>query len=100
MKEKKVSGRELAAAAGVSEATISRYLSGARTPEGTDVLAGAARALGVSADYLLGLTNNPFEKGSLPAEVKSLLSLYLRAGDADKKILWAILEKYKTEGQG
>lgn len=97
MTAKGLTGRELAAAAGTSEATVSRYLSGARTPEGIDVLAGAAKALGVSSDYLLGLTNNPFEKGTLPKEVKALLVLYLRASDADRKTLWTILEKYEEE---
>ncbi|MFQ7077367.1 MAG: hypothetical protein ACLRSW_05205 [Christensenellaceae bacterium] len=51
----------------------------------------------VSADYLLGLTNNPFQKGSLPVEVKELLARYLRASDDDRKVLWAILDKYKAE---
>ena len=61
------------------------------------MLKNAAKFLGVSTDYLLGLTNNPFEKGSLPAEVKELLARYLRASDDDRKVLWAILDKYKAE---
>ena len=72
MKEKKISGKELAEGANTTEATISRYISGKRSPEILEVLKNAAKFLGVSTDYLLGLTNNPFEKGSLPAEVKEL----------------------------
>ncbi len=90
MKEKKISGKELAEGANTTEATISRYVSGKRSPEILEVLKNAAKFLGVSTDYLLGLTNNPFEKGSLPAEVKELLARYIRASDADKKIIWAV----------
>ena len=97
MKEKKISGKELAEGANTTEATISRYVSGKRSPEILEVLKNAAKFLGVSTDYLLGLTNNPFEKGSLPAEVKELLARYIRASDVDKKIIWAVLEKYASE---
>ena len=95
MKERNVSGRELALRAGTTEATVSRYSSGERRPESFAVLAGLAKGLNVSSDYLLGLTNNPFEKGTLPEEVKELLSRYLRANEADKRVLWAVLEKYE-----
>ena len=58
MKEKKISGKELAEGANTTEATISRYVSGKRSPEILEVLKNAAKFLGVSTDYLLGLTNN------------------------------------------
>lgn len=45
--------KELAKKAGVTEATISRYLSGARSPRG-EILSKIASILGVSTDYLLG----------------------------------------------
>ena len=97
MDRRRITGRELAAVAGTTEATVSRYLSGARSPENFEILARTAEFLDVSADYLLGLTNNPFQKGSLPVEVKELLARYLRASDDDRKVLWAILDKYKAE---
>ena len=97
MDRRRITGRELAAGAGTTEATVSRYLSGARSPENFEILARTAEFLDVSADYLLGLTNNPFQKGSLPVEVKELLARYIRASDADKKIIWAVLEKYRAE---
>lgn len=97
MERKGISQKILAERAETTEATVSRYLSGARRPESLEVVAKAAKALGVSADYLLGLTNNPFEKGTLPEEVKELLVRYLRASEADKRVLWAILDKYETE---
>lgn len=96
MNEKGFSQKTLAQRAETTEATVSRYLSGARRPDSLEILAKSAKALGVSADYLLGITNNPFEKGSLPDEVRELLTLYLRASDADKRILWAVLDKYRT----
>ena len=97
MDRRRITGRELAAGAGTTEATVSRYLSGARSPENFEILARTAEFLDVSADYLLGLTNNPFQKGSLPVEVKYWVSLYLGACDDDSKVLWAILDKYKAE---
>lgn len=62
MDRRRITGRELAAGAGTTEATVSRYLSGARSPENFEILARTAEFLDVSADYLLGLTNNPFQK--------------------------------------
>ncbi len=97
MTRRGVSQKALAERAQTTEATISRYLSGARSPENFTILKNVALILNVSSDYLLGVTDNPFEKGTLPAEVKDLLTFYLRAGDADKKILWAILDKYRGE---
>ena len=94
MERKGVNGRQLAEETAATEATVSRYLSGARNPENFEILASIARFLEVSTDYLLGLTNNPYRKGSLPEEVKELLSRYLRASDSDKKVLWTLLDKY------
>lgn len=45
--------KELARKCGVTEATISRYLSGARSPRG-EILSKIASVLEVSTDYLLG----------------------------------------------
>ena len=94
---RRITGRELAAGAGTTEATVSRYLSGARSPENFEILARTAEFLDVAAFYLFGRTNNHFKNGSLPVYVKYLLALYLRASDDDRKVLWAILDKYKAE---
>ena len=94
MERKGVNGRQLAEETAATEATVSRYLSGARNPENFEILASIARFLEASTDYLLGLTNNPYRKGSLPEEVKELLARYLRASDNDKKVLWTLLDKY------
>lgn len=51
-----MSQKELADKVNVTEATISRYLSGARNPRG-EILSKIATVLGVTTDYLLGNTD-------------------------------------------
>ncbi|ADL36053.1 HTH domain-containing protein (plasmid) [Butyrivibrio proteoclasticus B316] len=46
--------RELAKDAGITEVSLSRYITGDREPKGT-VLLNLAKALGTTTDYLLGL---------------------------------------------
>ena len=64
MDRRRITGRELAAGAGTTEATVSRYLSGARSPENFEILKHqwqqnliasrqAAKELGVSQDTFL-----------------------------------------------
>ena len=52
------SQRELARLCGLGELQIHRYESGTTDPS-TDNLKTIAEKLGISADYLLGLSNNP-----------------------------------------
>lgn len=63
----------LARAVGVDRSTITQILSdsAARLPGG-HVVAGAAQALGVSADWLLGLTDRPEQAGELLATTLSI----------------------------
>lgn len=51
--------RELAERIGVTEAVISRYISGDREPK-PDVLANIATALHTTSDFLLGIENEAF----------------------------------------
>ena len=46
---------ELAERAGVKQSLISRLESGLRTNPGADVVKGLAKALGCTADYLVGM---------------------------------------------
>ena len=85
--------KQLAGEIGTTESTISRYISGIHTPDIT-VAAKIAEALGVSVDYLCGLTDIPSSKESLGAENLSLMRCYNKADDRDKKVIWAILEIY------
>ena len=57
MKKAGLSQRQLAIKSGLTEASISKYCSGLRTPE-TKVLAVICKTLGVSSDVLLGLKKN------------------------------------------
>lgn len=50
--------RQLAKASHITDASVSRYISGDRMPNSADLPA-LARVLNVSCDYLLGFTNEP-----------------------------------------
>lgn len=53
--------RELAHRVGVTEAVMSRYISGDREPK-PEMLANIATALGVTSDYLLGIEYDEFDQ--------------------------------------
>lgn len=77
-----ISQRELARRCGISEAQISKYEKGTIDPSST-FLKNIAEALNVSADYLLGLTNEP--RGHLGDDLvtedeESLLHSFRREG--------------------
>lgn len=65
MAEKSVTQKELAKVTGISESSISRYLSGELEPR-MDILSNISRALGTTVSYLVGedgkpnATQNPF----------------------------------------
>ena len=78
--DRKISQRTLARETGLSPAIISRYESGERTPT-EDVIYKIARYFNVSADYLLGLTDDPRPKSGkfdpmeyLPRSVKDMIT--------------------------
>ena len=52
MKEEKLSQKELAIMAGVTEATLSRYINNERQPK-AEILANIATALNTTSDYLI-----------------------------------------------
>lgn len=82
-----------------TEATISRYVKQVNNPAVLTILADIARALEVSSDFLIGLTNIPDEKDTIADDAKILLSCYNRASKDDKKVLWALLSKYMTSSE-
>ena len=59
IREKGMSQKELATTIGVTEAVISRYVSGERDPK-PDVVANIATALHTTSDYLLGIEHDEF----------------------------------------
>ena len=52
MKEEKLSQKELAGMAGVTEAALSRYINNERQPK-VEILANIATALNTTSDYLI-----------------------------------------------
>lgn len=59
LRKNRVSQRELAARIGVTEAVMSRYISGDREPK-PEMLANIATALHTTSDFLLGIENEEF----------------------------------------
>ena len=56
---RKMSQKDLARAAELTDAAISRYVSGERAPKGA-ILLNIANALGTTLEYLLGESSEPF----------------------------------------
>lgn len=56
--------KELASRIGISEAVISRYISGEREPK-PDTLANIATALHTTSDFLLGIENDEFNQSRI-----------------------------------
>lgn len=55
-----ITQKELASTIGVTEAVISRYVSGERDPK-PETIANIATALRTTSDYLLGIENEGFD---------------------------------------
>ncbi len=60
LKNSNITQKDLAERIGVTEAVISRYISGDREPK-PDVLANIATALKTTSDYLLGIEKDDFD---------------------------------------
>lgn len=91
-----VSQKWLADNANTTEATISRYVNNKASPSIIVVLRDVASALKVSSDYLIGLTNLPQSKDDIDIEEKTIISVWNRVSDDDKKVFFALLDKYLT----
>lgn len=97
--ERGISQKWLADAAETKEATISRYVTGVNKSSRLDILANISRALNVSTDYLLGLTDVKQYKQELTSEERIIISCMRRASDRDKQIILSILEGYITPSE-
>jgi len=94
-----VTQRWLAEKANTTEATVSRYIKEVNNPAVIEILADISRALNVSSDYLIGITNLPNSKESVNPEEKILLSCFSKATEDDRRVLWALLDKYMTANE-
>lgn len=86
MERKNLTGKDLSAISGLSEATISRYLNALRTPTAEN-LSLLSQALDVTTDFLLGIGGDP--------DSKRLLKYYDMASEDDRRIIWAVLSRYE-----
>lgn len=87
-RERNISQRTAAAALNISQALLSHYENGAREP-GLDFVCRACRYYGVSADYLLGLSEERGRDRSAAALadlVGELEALAAKAGSALKEL--------------
>lgn len=60
LKKSNTQQKELAERIGITEAVMSRYISGNREPK-PETLANIATALNTTSDYLLGIENDEFD---------------------------------------
>ena len=99
LEERGINQKWLADAADTKEATISRYINGVNKSARLDILVSIAKALNVSTDYLLGLTNQQQNNQKLSPEEIVLLRCFKKASRKDAGIVWAVLEDYATESE-
>lgn len=76
----------------IPSATLSRYLSGHREPR-VSYLVKIAAYFGVTIDWLLGL--NCEKCDTLTEEAREIISLYNIATEDDRKVIEAVLRKYR-----
>lgn len=91
-----VTQKWLADEAETTEATISRYLNGKASPAILVILGNIAKALNVSSDFLIGITNLPQSKETITIEEKIIISVWKNVSDDDKRVFFALLDKYLT----
>ncbi len=99
MDMKGLNGADLARIANTTEASISRYTRGIVALPTTDILIELCRALGVSADYLLGIVDSYIEKDSLSQKQTLVMECLERASTDDIEVIWLILSKYMTASE-
>ena len=88
--------KEVAEDIGATPVTISRYLTGAREPEVVYAVR-LAEYFGVSLEWLLGLNDTKSE--SRPQEVREMTELYYLASDDDRRVINAVLDKYRAANE-
>ena len=91
-----LSQKWLADAADTKEATISRYITGVNKSPNVEILVNISKALDVSTDYLLGISDVPRAKSDATAEERILLSAFRKASYRDSSIVWLLLDPYFT----
>ena len=80
----------------IPDATISRYLSGVHNPK-IEYVARMAYAMGVSVDYLLGLSASSVPDQPPSPEIRAIIAGYERADAHTKKMVWMQLDLVLTD---
>ncbi len=92
MQTRKLSAKALSEEINVTSATLSRYLSGNRTPDLPYVVK-ISQYFSVSIDWLLGLNGDKYD--IMPKEVQEIAELYQFASPQDRRVVQAVLDRYK-----
>lgn len=88
--------RAVAERINTTETTISRYVSGDRTPN-IETAVELASVLGVTLDVLVGADLPAASR--TPPDVNILVACYEKASIADRRVLWSLLDRYMTPEQ-
>lgn len=78
---------------GIPAPTISRYITGEREPR-LEYIIKISQYFDVSIDWLLGLNGDKFNV--MPQEIQDIASCYSLASPDDRKVVQAVLQKYKV----
>ena len=96
MKQKGFTQQWLSVQTDIPDATISRYLTGVHNPK-IEYVARMAAAMGVSVDYMLGLSTSSVPDQPPSAEIRALIAGYERADAHTKKMIWMQLDLVLTD---
>ena len=96
MKQKGYTQSYLAEVTEITEATVSRYLTGVHSPK-IEYIAKMAEALGVSLDYLFGLSASSIPDAPPSPEIRTLIAAYRRADAHTKKMVWMQLDLFLSD---
>jgi len=88
--------RALAEKLKTTEVTVSRYVSGNRTPN-IETTVEIADILNVSLNDLVGI--DPPAKQRPSPDVSVLVSCYEKASADDRRVIWSLLDRYMTPEQ-
>lgn len=98
MESRSMTRASLAKVLGITPASLSRYLSGVRTPD-LAYLIKLSEYFDVSVDWLLGMDRDL--SASFPDDVKEVAELYSIATQDDQNVVHAVLDRYrKVNNQG
>ena len=96
MRQKGFTQQWLSVQTDIPDATISRYLAGVHNPQ-IEYVARMASAMGVSVDYMLGLSTSSVPDQPPSPEIRTLIAGYERADAHTKKMIWMQLDLVLTD---